>query len=183
MPEETARMKIMTKRAAAAALIATASIVASVQGAHATSPVGTFILKNEGWGYCLTGFNAGPGYATSISPCNGSALQKWTTYPIGDEGFGGGPYYEVVNVATGLCLSTDGNETGGARVETDNCNSGEDQRWGAKMQLSYYQHLKNLGAYSQSWNDRFQLDMNTYPFQRLWSQNSSPNQVWSWFAA
>jgi hypothetical protein len=71
------------------------------------------------------------------------------------------------------------NLTGGAAVQTWSCNNNDNQRWGFTMNLNYTQHIKNLDAYNDGWNDRFLLDMDTN-LQRLWSDSGSNNQYWTW---
>ncbi|MEU2866957.1 RICIN domain-containing protein [Streptomyces mirabilis] len=162
--------------------VALASLVGAGAGsASADSPVGTFRLKNYGWGnYCVAA-TGGIGTRTALAPCANTDSQKWTIYPKGDEGTGG-TWYEAVNVATGLCLDADANNlTGGAAVQTWTCNGTGQQRWGFTMNVNYTQHIKNLEAYRLSYNDRFLLDMDSN-LQRVWSDSGSNNQYWTWIA-
>lgn len=144
--------------------------------ASADTAVGTFRLKNAGWGnYCVA--DTGGGNRTALSPCANTASQQWTIYPAGDEGMGG-TWYNAVNVATGLCLSADQNNLrGGAVVWTKACDGGGQDRWGFRMNVNY--NIKNLEAYRSYLNDRFLLDMDGSQ-QRVWSDSSSNNQYWTW---
>lgn len=162
--------------------VAVASLVGAGAGsASADTAVGTFRLKNYGWGnYCIAA-TGGIGARTALAPCANTDSQKWTIYPEGDEGMGG-TWYEAVNVATGLCLDADANNlTGGAAVQTWTCNGEGQQRWGFTMNVNYTQHIKNLQAYRTNWNDRFLLDMDGSQ-QRVWSDSGSNNQYWTWIA-
>ncbi|WP_104815367.1 RICIN domain-containing protein [Kitasatospora sp. MMS16-BH015] len=147
--------------------------------ASADTPVGTFRLKNYGWGnYCVAA-TGGIGARTALAPCADTASQKWTIYPVGGAGESG-TWYVAVNAGNGLCLDGDvHNLTGGAAVQTWSCNNNTNQRWGFTMNLNYTQHIKNLDAYTDGWNSRFLLDMDTN-LQRLWADNGANNQYWAW---
>jgi Ricin-type beta-trefoil lectin domain-like len=142
------------------------------------SPVGTVRLRNYGWGnYCIQqgGRN---GSRTLFEACanSGAAFnsQAWTIY---DESNG---WYELVNVATGLCLDADNNHlTSGAAVQTWFCNGQQQQHWGMSIKLNYAQRIKNKAAYNYQNNDRFLLDTQSN-LQRLWSDGgtSDVNQYW-----
>lgn len=150
------------------------------------TPVGTFRLKNYGWGnYCLSITSTANGSRTALAQCANSGQaylnQAWTVYPEGGDGESG-TWYEAVNEASGLCLDGDANNlTGGAVVQTWYCNNHTNQRWGFAMNLNYTQHIVNLDAYEYQNNDRFLLDMSSN-LQRLWSYSGSANQYWSWIA-
>jgi hypothetical protein len=171
----------------AATLGAVAALVAVPTSAQADDSLGTFRIQNSGWTggsgkpMCLWGAG-GNGARTYIQKCSSDSHDEWTFYPIGGGGQSGS-WYELVNVATGLCLDADANNlTGGAVVQAWGCNQSWQQRWRFTPRTNYYQRVANLaGDAANSWaNDRFYLDMDA-SYQRLWSSDSSSNQFWSMF--
>ncbi|MFC1414112.1 RICIN domain-containing protein [Streptacidiphilus sp. N1-12] len=171
----------------AVTLGALAALVAVPASARADDSLGTFKIQNSGWTggsktpMCLWGAG-GNGARTYVQKCSNDNHDRWTFYPIGSAGQPGS-WYELVNVATGECLDADANNlTGGAQVQSWGCNQAYQQRWRFTPRTNYYQRVANLGGdAANSWaNDRFYLDMDAQ-YQRLWSSDSSNNQLWSMF--
>lgn len=80
-------------------------------------------------GSCLTGY--GKGSTVYATPCGGTPAedQQWTT--VLENGDGSYLYYEVVNNASGLCLSVaNGSTANGATPIMWNCQDTADQQWG-----------------------------------------------------
>lgn len=82
-----------------------------------------WVNHGGGSGYCLGNASAGPEAPLEQNPCTGSRNQQWEFRRFGEG-------YEIKNRDTQLCMDDFQDfANDGARVNQDNCNNANKQRW------------------------------------------------------